>query len=132
MTTDEAKLRTYRLLIALSADGSASVGLGRAPRVAVTEADADGIHSWEETPVGWNAIHDSQAHGTHHGTIVGFLQAHRIEAVLAAHAGEPMQVVLGKLGVAFFECDGMSPQTAATRAAGILDQAETKSSTKMS
>lgn len=118
-------MATHRMLIALGSDGSVSGGLGRAPRVAVCEASADGVHSWEETSVAWDATHDTLPHGTHHGTIVQFLQDGRVEAVLAGHAGVPMLAQLKKLGIAFLEYDGVSPQTAATHAAGLLDlQAE--------
>jgi predicted Fe-Mo cluster-binding NifX family protein len=120
-----SEMGTHRILIALGTDGSVSGGLGRARRVAVCEASADGVHSWEETSVGWDATHDTQPHGTHHGTIVQFLEDRRLEAVLAGHAGAPMQAQLKKLGIAFLEYDGVSPQAAAKHAAGLLDfQAE--------
>jgi len=112
---------THRILIALGADGSVSGGLGRAPRVAVCEASADRVHSWEETSVGWDATHDTVPDGTQHGIILRFLRDGRVEAVLAGHAGAPMQAQLKRLGITFLEYDGVSPQTAATHAAGLLD-----------
>lgn len=112
---------THRIMVAMGADGSVSGGLGRAPRVAICEASSDRVHSWEESAVGWDATHDTVPDGTHHGTIAGFLQNGRVEAVLAGHAGAPMQVMLKKMGIAFMEYDGVSPQTAAMHAAGILD-----------
>ncbi len=116
---------THRILIALGPDGTVSGGLGRAPRVAVCEASADRVHSWEETSVGWDATHDAVPHGTQHGTILRFLVDGRVKAVLAGHAGAPMQEQLKKLGVVFLEYEGVPAQAAATHAAGVLDlQAE--------
>jgi predicted Fe-Mo cluster-binding NifX family protein len=113
---------THRMLIALGTDGSVSGGLGRAPRVAVCEASADRVYSWEETSVGWDATHDTVPDGTQHGTILRFLLDGRVEAVLAAHAGAPMQEQLKKLGIVFLEYGGIAPQVAATDAAGRLDR----------
>lgn len=112
---------THRMLIALGTDGSISGGFGRAPRVAVCEASADEVHSWEETSVAWDATHDTLPDGTHHATIARFLKDRRVEAVLAGHAGAPMHAMLTKLGIAFLEYDGVPPQTAATHAAAVLD-----------
>ncbi len=114
-------MATHRILVALGADGTVSGGLGRAPRVAVCEASADGVQSWEETAVGWDATHDTVAHGTQHGTILRFLLDGRVEAVLAGHAGAPMQEQIRKLGITFLEYDGVAPHAAATHAAGVLD-----------
>ena len=113
---------THRILVALGADGSVSGGLGRAPRVAVCEASADAVISWEETSVGWDATHDTVPHGTQHGTILRFLVDGRVEAVLAGHAGAPMQEQLKKLGVVFLEYEGVAAQAAATNAAALLDR----------
>lgn len=112
---------THRVLIALGPDGSVSGGLGRAPRVAICEASADRVLSWEETPVGWDATHDTVPHGTQHGTILRFLLEGHVEAVLAGHAGAPMQEQLRKLGISFLEYDGVAAQEAATHAASVLD-----------
>lgn len=112
---------THRMLIALGSDGMVSGGLGRAPRVAVCEASADRVQSWEETSVGWDATHDTVPHGTQHGTILRFLLDGRVEAVIAGHAGAPMLEQLKKLGITFLEYDGFAPQAAATHAAGRLD-----------
>ena len=120
---------THRILVALGSDGSVSGGLGRAPRVAVCEASAAGVLSWEETPVGWDATHDTVAHGMQHGTILRFLLDGKVEAVLAGHAGAPMQEQLKKLGIVFLEYDGVAPQAAAADAAGFLDR-QTEPATK--
>lgn len=121
-------METHRILIAVAADGSFSVGLGRAPRVIVCEASAERVLTWEEAAVGWDATHDTVPHGTQHGTILRFLRDRRAEAVIAGHAGPPMLEQLAKMGIAFFESEGGDPQAAATHVAGILDSQAPSSS----
>jgi len=72
---------------------------GRADRVAITEVSAEGIGSWQEYQVGWNALHDAGTEGSHHARVARFLKEHHVDAVLADHMGPPMVRMLERMGV---------------------------------
>jgi predicted Fe-Mo cluster-binding NifX family protein len=72
---------------------------GRADHVAITEVTGDGIASWQEFEVGWNALHDAGTEGSHHARVARFLKEHHVDAVLANHMGPPMVHMLERMGV---------------------------------
>ena len=115
----------YRMMIVLGPNGFVSGGLGRAATVAVADAEAIYVHSWEEIAVGWDAAHDTQAEGSHHGNMVRFMQDHGIQIVIAGHVGEGMRVVLEKMGITFVGAPSMPGKTAAMEAARLLDEQST-------
>ena len=86
--------------VPVASDGSVDPRWGRADRVAVAEAAADGVESWQEHDVGWGELHDSGPEGTHHARIARFLLDHDVQAVVANHMGAGMEHMLGKMGIA--------------------------------
>lgn len=86
--------------LAVTPDGHVGPRWGRADRVAVVEVSANGIEKWQEFDVGWGQLHDAGPVGQHHARVAGFLQHHRVEAVVAGHVGGGMQQMLGKMGIA--------------------------------
>jgi predicted Fe-Mo cluster-binding NifX family protein len=72
---------------------------GRADRVAITEVTGDGIRTWQEHEVGWNALHDAGTEGSHHARVARFVKEHHVDAVLANHMGPPMVHMLERMGV---------------------------------
>ena len=82
--------------------GSASVidrRWGRADRLAIAEVLDGQIVSWQEFDAGWSRLHDEGTEGSHHARVVRFLLEHRVQAVVAAHMGDPMVHMLEKLGM---------------------------------
>jgi predicted Fe-Mo cluster-binding NifX family protein len=78
------------VLVPVTADGLSDPRFGRAPRVAVAEAKAGQIVSWQVHEVGWDVLHDAQEHGAHHATVMKFLTGHSIDAVVSAEMGAGM------------------------------------------
>ncbi|MEV0900698.1 NifB/NifX family molybdenum-iron cluster-binding protein [Actinoplanes sp. NPDC049802] len=72
---------------------------GRAQRVAVVEAGAEGIGQWQVFDVGWDRLHDEGTEGSHHARVVRFLRTHEIAMVVAGHMGPPMQNTLQRMGL---------------------------------
>ena len=85
--------------VPLSSSGVIDPRWGRADRLAVADAADGEITSWEEFDVGWSRLHDEGTEGSHHSRIARFILDHDVQAVVAGHMGEPMVVMLGKLGV---------------------------------
>ena len=69
--------------VPVTAEGLIDPRWGRADRVAITEVTEDGIGTWREYEVGWNALHDAGTEGSHHARVARFLKEHHVEAVLA-------------------------------------------------
>jgi predicted Fe-Mo cluster-binding NifX family protein len=86
--------------IALSPDGTAGQGWGRAPRVAIARVDAGRIETWETQAVQWDVLHDDGPEGGHHARIARFLKEHGVELVVAGHMGPPMVQMLARMHVA--------------------------------
>lgn len=103
--------------VALTGEGTAGQGWGRADRVAVAEVSDGAISSWQEYDVGWGATHDDGTEGAHHARIVRFLRDHAVEAVAAGHMGGGMQHTLGLLGVTVRLGAAGDPREAALRTA---------------
>jgi predicted Fe-Mo cluster-binding NifX family protein len=85
--------------IALSLEGSAGQGWGRAPRVAVARVEDGRIDTWAEYAVGWDVLHDQGTEGGHHARIARFLNEHGVELVVAGHMGQPMVEMLGRMNI---------------------------------
>lgn len=86
--------------IPVAGDGSTAATWGRARRVAVATAAADGdIGGWQEFDVGWDTLHDEGTEGAHHARVARFLIDHRIEAVVAEHMGPGMTRMLTTMGI---------------------------------
>lgn len=88
-----------RYLIPVDPSGDVGPHFGKAQTVAIAQVADGELSGWDEVVVGWGDLHDSGTHGSHHARIVGFLREHRIEAVVARGAGEPMQRTLRAMGV---------------------------------
>ena len=85
----------------VDAQGNSAGSWGRAPLVAVAEVDADGaIAAWAVHEVGWDALHDSGTHGSHHARVASFLRDHGVQAVVVDHVGPGMVRMLDTLGIA--------------------------------
>ena len=85
--------------VALSSDGTAGQGWGRAPRVAIARVEDGRIASWDEHDVRWDVLHDEGTEGGHHARIARFLQEHHVETVAAGHMGPPMVQTLGRMHI---------------------------------
>jgi len=85
--------------VPVTAQGLIDPRWGRADRVAVTEVGAQGMASWQEYDVGWNALHDAGTEGSHHARVALFVKEHHVDAVLANHMGPPMVHMLERMGV---------------------------------
>lgn len=88
------------IAIPVTDDGLVGHTWGKAPRVAVAEADAGGVHSWTVHEVRWDVSHDEGTHGAHHAWVVTFLREHQVEAVVVDHVGEGMVRMLQTMGIA--------------------------------
>ena len=86
--------------VPVSIDGSVDPRWGRADRVAIAEATADGVTGWQEFDVGWGTLHDTGGEGAHHARVVRFLADHHVEAVVANHMGPGMLHTLERMGIA--------------------------------
>lgn len=75
---------------------------GRADRVAIADATADGIADWQEFDVGWSALHDVGTEGSHHARVARFLRDHHVEVVVADHMGPGMVRMLEQMGLATY------------------------------
>jgi predicted Fe-Mo cluster-binding NifX family protein len=85
--------------VPVMADGLVDPRWGRADRVALATVSDAAIDSWEESDVGWDALHDSGPEGAHHARIARFLRGHEVEVVVAGHMGRPMENMLRKMGI---------------------------------
>lgn len=103
--------------VALSAEGTADQGWGRADRVAVADVVDGEIRSWQEHAVGWGAARAEGDSGGHHARIVRFLGEHSVDAVVADHMGAGMQRTVAKLGVSLHLGASGDPRAAALAAA---------------
>ena len=78
-------------------DGQLDPRWGRAAAVAVARVESGAVVSWDEFPVGWDALHDVGTEGGHHARIARFLIEHGVQAVVAGHMGPPMQQMLERM-----------------------------------
>lgn len=85
--------------LALGADGQTGESWGRAHRVAVATVSHAEILDWQEHDVGWDTLHDAGTEGAHHARVARFLREHQVEVVLAAHMGDGMARMIGKLQI---------------------------------
>ena len=88
------------ICVPVTVEGSIDPRWGRAGRVAIAEATADGIGSWQEFDVGWGELHDSGGEGAHHARVGRFLLDHHVEAVVANHMGPGMSHMLQQMAIA--------------------------------
>ena len=88
------------IAVALSLDGTAGQGWGRAPRVAIARVEGGRIEAWEVHDVRWDVLHDEGPEGGHHARIARFLKEHGVELVIAGHMGPPMEQMLARMNVA--------------------------------
>lgn len=86
--------------IALTPEGTAGQGWGRARRVAIARVDDGRIEAWEEHDVRWDVLHDEGPEGGHHARIARFLKEQGVELVLAGHMGPPMVQMLDRMNIA--------------------------------
>lgn len=103
--------------IALTPEGAAGQGWGRAPRVAIARVDDGRIQAWDVHDVRWDVLHDEGPEGGHHARIARFLREHDVELVIAGHMGPPMVQMLGRMDIAVrlgFEGDARAAVAAAT------------------
>jgi predicted Fe-Mo cluster-binding NifX family protein len=104
--------------IALSLDGTAGQGWGRAPRVAVARVEDGRIEAWAEHDVRWDVLHDEGPEGGHHARIARFLKEQGVELVIAGHMGPPMVQMLARMNIAVrLDPDG-DPRAAVAAGAG--------------
>jgi predicted Fe-Mo cluster-binding NifX family protein len=87
------------ICVPVDVDGVIDPRWGRADRVAIAQATAQGIMSWQEFDVGWSTLHDSGGEGSHHARVVRFLLDHRVESVVAHHMGPGMLHTLERMGL---------------------------------
>jgi predicted Fe-Mo cluster-binding NifX family protein len=85
--------------VPVTPDGDVDPRWGRAAQVAIADVRDGAIVSWEELAVGWDALHDEGTEGGHHARVARFLKSHGTQVVVAHHMGEPMEVMLGAMGV---------------------------------
>lgn len=91
-------MSTEIVCIPVTPDGLVAHGWGKAPAVAVARVDDGDIVDWRVETVGWDVLHDS-GEGNHHARVVRFLRDNDVSCAVAGHMGQPMQEMLGKLGV---------------------------------
>ena len=104
--------------IAMSLDGSAEQGWGRAPRVAVARLEGGRIEAWEVHDVRWDVLHDEGPEGGHHARIARFLKEQGVDLVIAGHIGPPMAQMLARMNIATrLGADG-DPRAAVVAAGG--------------
>ena len=72
---------------------------GKATVVATARVVDGVVTEWTEDSVGWDVLHDEGHHGSHHARIARFLLERSAQAVTAAHMGQPMVIMLGKMGL---------------------------------
>ena len=104
--------------IALSSDGTAGQGWGRAPRVAIARVQAGRIEAWKIHDVRWDELHDEGTEGGHHARIARFLKEQDVELVLAGHMGPPMAQMLARMDVAVRLGDDGDARAAVAAAVG--------------
>ena len=103
--------------VALSVDGNAGPGWGRAPRVALAHVVHGRIDAWEVHDVRWDVLHDEGPEGGHHARIARFLMEHGIQLVVAGHMGPPMAQMLARMNIATRLGLSGDPRAAAAAAA---------------
>src|SRR5512143_3978681 len=86
--------------IALTPEGTAGQGWGRAPRVAIARVDDGRIEAWAVHDVRWDLLHDEGSEGGHHARIARFLREHDVGLVIAGHMGPPMVQMLARMNIA--------------------------------
>jgi predicted Fe-Mo cluster-binding NifX family protein len=85
--------------VPVTPDGAVDPRWGRAARVAIADVRDGAIAHWDEQPVGWDALHDEGTEGGHHARVARFLKSQGTQVVVAHHMGEPMEIMLGAMGV---------------------------------
>lgn len=105
--------------IAVSLDGAAGQGWGRAPRVAVARTEDERIESWDVYDVRWDVLHDEGSEGGHHARIARFLSDHGVQLVVAGHMGPPMIQMLGRMAIGVRLGDAGDPRAAVIEAARL-------------
>ncbi|HZC30675.1 MAG TPA: NifB/NifX family molybdenum-iron cluster-binding protein [Gaiellaceae bacterium] len=100
--------------IPVTKEGHLDPRWGRADRVAVVSVSGtSGIESWEEFEVGWGWRHDEGPEGQHHARVATFLREHGVTTVVAAHMGEGMIHMLGRMGIrVHLGADGLAREAA--------------------
>lgn len=83
----------------MTTNGLAGDSWGRARRLALATESGGQITGWQEFDVGWDALHDQGTEGAHHSRVARFLIDHHVDVVVAAHMGEGMARMLGKLRI---------------------------------
>ncbi|HSN11854.1 MAG TPA: NifB/NifX family molybdenum-iron cluster-binding protein [Propionibacteriaceae bacterium] len=83
----------------VDAHGQSAHAWGRAHWIAVADVSDVGIASWEVHEVGWDELHDSSTHGSHHARVVSFLKDQHVQAIVVDHVGEGMQRMLTTMGI---------------------------------
>ncbi|MEN0071142.1 MAG: dinitrogenase iron-molybdenum cofactor [Propionicimonas sp.] len=83
----------------VTVDGRSAGAWGRAHWVAVAQVSGPRIISWNIHEVGWDELHDSGTHGSHHARVVKFLKTESIEAVVVDHVGAGMARMLDTMGI---------------------------------
>lgn len=104
--------------IALTPEGTAGQGWGRAPRVAIARLEDGRIEAWDEHDVRWDVLHDEGPEGGHHARIARFLQAQAVDLVIAGHMGPPMVQMLARMNIATRLGAAGDPRAAVLAAAG--------------
>lgn len=87
------------ICVPVTVEGLIDPRWGRADRVAIAEATANGVADWQEFDVGWDALHDAGTEGSHHARVARFLRDHHVDAVVAHHMGMGMAHMLEQMGV---------------------------------
>jgi predicted Fe-Mo cluster-binding NifX family protein len=98
MTTTHGE-GSVTVCIPITADRQVAGSWGRAERIAVVTVADDRPVEWVEHDVAWDRLHDEGTEGAHHARVARFLREQRVDVVVAAHMGPPMQNMIGKLGI---------------------------------
>lgn len=85
--------------VPVTADRQVGGSWGRAERLALVSVAGGRAVEWMEHDVAWDRLHDEGTEGAHHARVARFLREQRVDVVVAAHMGKPMQNMLEKLGI---------------------------------
>ena len=92
-------MSTHIVCVPVTDDDQVGHSWGKAPTVAIATVEDGTITSWRTEAVRWDVSHDEGTPGSHHARVARFIQDHAVTTVAAGHMGEPMQIMLTKLGV---------------------------------
>lgn len=109
------------MLIALPInDDETLASFGHAPNVALATVSSGEITDWQVHKTEWDVLHDMGDHGQHHARMVRFLAGHGVQHVVFDRMGQPMQLVVAKMGIGLHQAESTQAREAARLAASTL------------